>query len=103
MPRGAFIVFEGLDGAGISTQARLLHERLIASEVPCNRSFEPTAGPVGSLLRQYLAHRVQFDPHTVAALFAADRLDHLYNRTNGIAQRLENGITEISERYLFSS
>src|SRR5688572_3779335 len=103
MARGAFVVFEGLDGAGISTQARLLHERLIASGIPCNRSAEPTTGPVGCLLSQWKSHRIEFVPETVAALFAADRLDHLFNRVNGLHEKLESGITEITERYLFSS
>jgi len=101
--RGRFIVFEGLDGAGLTTQARILHERLVELDVPCNRSAEPTQGPIGGLLKQWLGHRVAFDAATVAALFAADRLDHLYNPVSGVQARLAQGITEISERYLFSS
>jgi dTMP kinase len=101
--RGRFIVFEGLDGAGLTTQARILHERFIEMDIPCNRSAEPTHGPIGGLLKQWLAHRVAFDAATVAALFAADRLDHLYNPVSGVQARLADGITEISERYFFSS
>ena len=103
MARGRFIAFEGLDGAGISTQARMLHERLSRAHVPCNRSGEPTKGPIGAVIRQWLRHRVDLDQATLAALFAADRLDHLYNPVDGLEARLVQGVTEITVRYLFSS
>lgn len=103
MGAGKFIVFEGLDGSGLTTQARLLHERLLEMRVPCNRSAEPTKGPIGAILRQYLGHRLGLDHRTVASLFAADRLDHLFNPVDGIAKRIADGVIEISERYLFSS
>lgn len=100
---GKFIVFEGIDGSGTSTQARLLHERLVASGIPANKTSEPSMGPAGLVVRQALSHRITLDHRVLALLFAADRLDHLYNRENGIISGLTNGVVEISERYIHSS
>jgi dTMP kinase len=81
--RGRFVVIEGLDGAGTTTQARLLGERLRAEGRAVHVTAEPSGGPVGALIRQVLQHRVNggagggFDAAGLALLFAADRLDHL--------------------------
>ncbi len=79
--RGRFVVIEGLDGAGTTTQARRLGERLQAEGRAVHVTAEPSGGPVGVLVRQVLQRRVNgglgdgFDPHALALLFAADRLD----------------------------
>lgn len=100
---GLFIVFEGLDGAGTTTQSNRLHAELIRRDIPASLSCEPSAGPVGVLLRQGLTGRVNFDERTMALLFAADRLDHLHNQTNGVLKRRSTGLVEVSDRYLWSS
>ena len=46
---------------------------------------------------------MEADHRTIAALFVADRLDHILNNTNGILKLLEDGYTVISDRYYFSS
>lgn len=103
---GRFVVLEGLDGAGTTTQARLLGERLRGAGRQVHVTAEPSSGPVGSLLRQVLLQRVNgggggaFDPHAVALLFAADRLDHLAAE---VKPRLARGIDVISDRYTLSS
>lgn len=101
--RGYFIAFEGIDGSGKSTQARILAERMRQAGFPCYQTMEPTDGPVGLLLRQILTGRMQADPGVIAALFAADRLDHLTNQVNGIVKKIEEGVTVITDRYYFSS
>jgi dTMP kinase len=47
--------------------------------------------------------RIQTDDRTIAGLFVADRLDHLYNPVNGLINKINDGITVISDRYYFSS
>ena len=101
---GKLIVVEGLDGAGTTTQVRLLYQRLSgASRVYV--THEPSEGPVGLLIRAALAQRIRVDEATLAALFCADRMDHLYHRTGegGIAAQLGRGIHVLTDRYYFSS
>ncbi len=104
--RGLFIVLEGPDGAGISTQTGLLHSGLTQRDIRSNATKEPTSGPIGSLIRQVLTHRLVYPPSqplsddVVALLFAADRLDHL---NADILPRLEAGTHVICDRYRLSS
>lgn len=101
--KGCFITFEGIDGSGKSTQIQLLKSRMEAAGNTCCQTLEPSGGPVGSLLRQYLSGRMKADEYTLAALFAADRLDHLHNTTDGICPKIEQGIHVICDRYILSN
>lgn len=101
--RGKFIAVEGIDGSGKSTQVAALCSRLKAEGHQVYPTFEPTNGPIGSLIRQMFSTRITADDKTIAALFVADRLDHLQNPVNGILKKLEEGITVITDRYYFSS
>jgi len=101
--RGRFITFEGIDGCGKSTQVSLLKQRIEAMSLSCYETFEPSTGPVGSILRQCLSGRMKADERTMAALFAADRLDHLLNDEDGILQKMEQGIHVICDRYMLSN
>ena len=56
--RGRFIVLEGLDGAGTTTQASRLHEHLTERGVKSLLTFEPTDEPVGKLIRDALSGRL---------------------------------------------
>ncbi|HEY3078474.1 MAG TPA: dTMP kinase [Chloroflexota bacterium] len=98
--RGRFIVLEGLDGSGISTQARRLAGRLDRLGVPYFCTREPTDGPVGSMVRLALTGRLQVDPTTLALMYAADRSDHVHGV---VRPRLEKGIHVVSERHVLSS
>ena len=99
-----FIVFEGIDGAGTTTQQRLLKERLQSQfpHIGCHSTAEPTSGPTGTFLRSVLRGEVQVSPRTAAYLFAADRQEHLA-ATGGIEELCRNNTIVISDRYLFSS
>lgn len=103
MKLGKFIVIEGLDGSGKSIQAKRLADYLKSLGFRVNLSSEPTSGPVGAVIRQALTKRINLDQKTIAALFAADRLDHIYNPDNGIKKHLDEGIIEISDRYDLTS
>lgn len=95
-----FVVFEGIDGAGTSTQMRLLAERDSGKKIAF--TAEPTERPTGKFLRQILAGKEKVAPQTAAYLFAADRAEHLWGQ-GGIVDQTKNGLTVVSDRYLFSS
>lgn len=101
--KGNFIAFEGIDGSGKSTQIQHLVQRLRDRDIPCYATMEPTDSPIGSVIHNIMTGRIKADNRVIAALFAADRLDHLLNDVNGIAAKVEEGITVISDRYYFSS
>jgi len=100
--KGKFLVLEGVDGSGISTQAARLQSWLqekTGTKVLLTK--EPSDGPVGMLIRQALTGRVQgFDSETLALLFAADRIDHLAHR---VLPAVRNGHHVVCDRYLLSS
>lgn len=95
-----FVVFEGIDGAGTSTQMRLLAERDSGKKIAF--TAEPTEMPTGKFLRQILAGKEKVSPQTAAYLFAADRAEHLWGQ-GGIVDQTKNGLTVVSDRYLFSN
>lgn len=103
MVRGKFIALEGIDGSGKSSQLGPLVERLEGLGIPSRADREPTGRPAGVLLRQALTGQAALDPRVIAALFAADRLDHLVNEENGVCAAIDRGITVVTDRYYFSS
>lgn len=100
---GRFIVFEGIDGSGKTTQAERLSAALKQAGRRVHATREPTSGPVGSLLRLYLERRLALDARSLPYLFAADRADHVYNGQNGILAALEAGVDVICDRYVLST
>jgi dTMP kinase len=103
MKKNFFIAFEGIDGSGKSTQVKLLTEKLEKAGLMVYTTFEPTDSPMGKIIRDMFNHRMEADHRTIAALFVADRLDHLLNKTNGILKKLDEGYTVITDRYYLSS
>lgn len=97
-----FIVLEGLDGAGTTTQLCRLDEALGQTGIAHWATYEPTSLPTGRFVRQVLKGEVDARPETLARLYSADRHEHLYG-PGGILERLGRGETVISDRYLFSS
>jgi dTMP kinase len=98
--RGAFIVIEGLDGSGKTTQARLLVQKLQNSHNAVYTT-EPSSGKVGSFIRdRCLYEEKRFDSAVEALLFAADRVEHVQNE---VAPALNEGKLVVSDRYVYSS
>lgn len=102
-----FAVFEGIDGAGTSTQIQLLKNR-----EECKDFFftaEPTSFPTGKFLRQMLKGDITLNPKTSAFLFAADRAEHVWGKSSenggfmGIEEACLNNKITVSDRYIFSS
>ena len=98
-----FIVFEGLDGAGTTTQAKLLEKKYNFNNIPCINSCEPTKGFIGKAIREVLSGGIKVATGTIAKLFVSDRHEHIYNPDKGIICRCNAGDIVISDRYLFSS
>ena len=94
-----FIVFEGIDGAGTSTQIKKLVERDITRFVP---TAEPTTNETGKFLRRMLGGEFSVDEKTNAYLFAADRCEHIFGK-GGVRELCEAGKIVVSDRYFFSS
>lgn len=95
-----FIVLEGIDGAGTSTQLNLLKNRLLPEKTVY--TAEPTTLSTGRFLRSVLRGDEKLTPETTAFLFAADRQEHVYG-TGGIVESCTSGKLVISDRYVFSS
>lgn len=109
MNKRLFIVFEGIDSSGKTTQAELLKNSLIANQEQAVISSEPSNGIIGNLIRQALKQRIIFSKdrdlfdRQMAYLFAADRHDHLYNDVDGVFKLIQDNYHVISTRYYFSS
>ena len=74
---GKFIVFEGIDGSGKSTQAGLLFHYLKERKKRVHSTSEPTQYLIGGLIKSWLAKDWQSTPDCLQLLFAADRAYHL--------------------------
>jgi len=98
-----FIVLEGLDGSGTTTQLNILKESFAEGYTPGFFTCEPTEGEIGKIIRKVLGGSMPADPFTLAYLFAADRNHHLTDPEDGILKHLAMGETVITDRYFFSS
>jgi dTMP kinase len=101
-PLRRFVVLEGGDGTGTTTQLSLLGRALAAAGVSTWITCEPTDGPEGLLIRRILSGELARDPGTLARLFAADRNEHLRG-SGGILERLGRGDLVVCDRYVLSS
>jgi dTMP kinase len=99
-----FIVFEGIDGSGTTTQIALLKEALRQNGAAARVFFsaEPSSAATGTFLRSVLSGGVPSAGGTRAYLFAADRFEHLYG-DGGVVAALNAGKAAVSDRYFFSS
>jgi dTMP kinase len=98
---GRFVVIEGLDGAGTTTQVARLASALGAGGTEIVTTREPTDGPVGRAIRATLrGEPASADPACLPWLFAADRADHL---ARVVEPAIARGATVISDRYYHSS
>ena len=116
--RGRFIVLEGIDGAGTTTQLNVLRDHYRRTGRKAFFTHEPSDGPVGMLIRLALQKRLvganfdlhdpgeprpiaaDFDAQALALLFAADRADHVATQ---VLPNLEAGRDVICDRYLLST
>ena len=97
------IVIEGLDGAGTTTQMKLIAQRLIDEGKKVFITHEPTDNPIGKIVREVLQKKIKTTPEALALLFSSDRDDHLYNEEYGILRQVKENRIVISDRYFYSS
>lgn len=91
------MVFEGIDGSGKSTQARILADTLESDGFDVLLTAEPSDGPVGSVIRSVTK---RLAPEEEARLFTEDRRDHV---RRVIIPALNAGRIVVCDRYIFSS
>ncbi len=97
---GKFIVFEGLDGSGTSTQANLLFKYLKKQGKKVYLTGEPTRSLIGGLIEGQISGDWQSSPECLQLLFTTDRAHHLEKE---IIPLLRKGITVICTRYILST
>lgn len=97
-----FIVFEGIDGSGKTTQINLLKDKFEETQRKAAIESEPTNGEIGILIQKILKGGLEIDEPSISALFLADRLNHI-NKPNGLKQKLSQGFNVICSRYYFSN
>lgn len=101
MTRGRFVVIEGGDGSGKSTQARRLASWLRRQGITVVETFEPGAGALGAVLRDLLLHGTEpVSPEAEALLMAADRAQHVAVE---IEPALARGDWVVCDRFVPSS
>lgn len=105
--RGRFLVFEGLDGAGSTTQMGLIGDWFHALGIPTVLTAEPSPTAIGEHIRHVLrsepwADDVSWAEH-MALLFSADRAQHLFSPGPGIQAALQRADWVLCDRYLVSS
>lgn len=100
--RGAFIVVEGLDGAGTTTQVRLISAHLRSLSFQTWTTREPSSGVLGRALREAIEGREVMTPEALALGFAADRLHHMF-KPGGIESMLASGVWVLTDRYVLSA
>lgn len=95
-----FVVIEGVDGCGKSTQAKLLKEHLESKGNKVLLTAEPTKGFIGQAIRMILSGKIDVSSQTLALLFTADRAEHL---DKVIRPALAKGEIVVCERYYYST
>ncbi|GAA1914084.1 hypothetical protein GCM10009737_14270 [Nocardioides lentus] len=100
--RGVFVCFEGGEGAGKSTQSRLLVDRLRADGHVVRPTYEPGDTPVGAELRRLLLDPATGDlaPRTEALIYAADKAEHV---ATVVEPALARGEVVVTDRYVDST
>ncbi|CAE6479592.1 unnamed protein product [Rhizoctonia solani] len=99
MVRGAFIVIEGLDRSGKSTQCARMVSRIEGEGKPVKSiKFPGKTTEIGKLIDAYLQSKAEVDDHTIHLLFSANR----WELASSIKSLLASGTTIVCDRYAYS-
>jgi len=98
--RGAFIVFEGLDRSGKTTQCSMLFNHLQSQNIPATllRFPDRTTVPIGQMLDSYLQNKTEMQDEVAHLLFSSNR----WENRNKILELLSSGKTLLVDRYAYS-
>jgi dTMP kinase len=97
---GLFIVFEGIDGCGKSTQIQCIEKWFHGNQLPYRVTKEPTDSPIGKMIQTSLAKKqIEYSPLVQLLLFTADRLHHVEQMKKWI----QAGIHVVCDRFLDST
>lgn len=99
MNKGKFIVFEGCEGSGKSTQLELLAQYLELNNIKVYRTKEPGGTVTGKKIRELILHDAQMNKTTELLLYAADRADHI----DAINNALSEGYWVLCDRFSWST
>lgn len=98
------IVFEGLDGAGTTTQKKILVDFLKNKGYSVISDAEPTDSPIGRFIREtYLSKKEKTTPLALALLYSADRDNHINNKETGLKKVLGENNVVVCDRFFYSS
>lgn len=109
MPKGRFIVLEGIDGSGTTVQSNILTNTLNSNNVDTHRTAEPSTGAIGKLIREIIGGKTftylnSMDPERLkvilALLFTADRADHAWTE---LEPQWKQGVVTVCDRYSLST
>lgn len=100
MAQARFIVIEGLDGAGTTTQVQLVQQLLATEGIETYKTREPSQGALGAIASLHVSGKLTLDERAMALTFSADRLDHLAEE---IEPQLRRGIWVLCDRYYLST
>jgi dTMP kinase len=98
--KNLFIVFEGIDGSGKSTQCDMLYEYIAGRGVNVKKLAEPTSGKWGTELRAMLKSSAPPPVETQIEMFIKDRID---DSEQNILPSLKSGATVVMDRYFYSN
>ena len=98
MPRGVFVVLEGVDRCGKSTQAQLLYDHIKAKSAVLMLRFPNRQTATGKVIDDYLNKRIELNDRAVHLLYAANR----WEASDSIVKALDQGMTVVVDRYSFS-
>ncbi len=98
--KNKFIVFEGIDGSGKSTQSSLLYNYIVSENIAVKKLAEPTSGEYGQKIRKMLQGEIQASVDEQIRLFIEDRQQDL---DLNIKPCMDQGITIVMDRYFYSN
>ena len=96
----SFIVFEGLDGSGKTTQVSRLQDYFAQQGIICLCTREPSDSTIGGMARDAVRGRIPLSPDTLALLFAADRAEHMAKEVQPVLEK--QGVV-ICDRFVYSN
>ena len=104
MSKGRFIVIEGIDGSGKTTQAKKIVEWLTSLGISAWYTAEPTDGEHGRAIKGLISNDLSTeDKEQLRLLFRQDRIQHLFEEGVGIGPRLDQGQWVVCDRYIYST